>query len=43
MEVMPEIATVGLLSAVATEVGDEDLVEFTVTATVKSQGQAGTS
>jgi len=42
MEVMPEIATVGLLSAVATEVGGEDLVEFSVTATVKSQGEGGT-
>ena len=42
MDVMPEIASVGLASAVATELEGEDVVDFTVRAIVKSQGQGAT-
>ena len=38
MSVLPEVAGVQLVSAQATKVGEEDVIEFTITATVKSVG-----
>ena len=42
MGVLPEIESVTLVSATATELAKQEVVEFTITAVVKPQGQAAT-
>lgn len=43
MSVLPQVATVKLVSSTATEIGGEDVVEFTISATLKPAGAGGTA
>jgi len=43
MGVLPQIASVQLLGSTATQIGDEDVVEFTISATMKPNGAGGTA
>lgn len=43
MGVLPQVASVQLLGATATKIGEEDVIEFTISATMKAAGAGGTS
>lgn len=43
MGVLPQVASVQLLGSTATQIGEEDVVEFTISATMKPNGAGGTA
>ncbi len=43
MGVLPQVASVQLLGSTATQIGEEDVVEFTISATMKPNGTGGTA
>ena len=43
MAVLPQVASVQLVSATATTIGEEDVVEFTISATLKPNGAGGSA
>ncbi len=43
MGVLPQVASVQLLGATATTIGEEDVIEFTISATMKAAGAGGTA
>jgi Tfp pilus assembly protein PilN len=43
MAVLPQVAAVQLLGATKTKIGEEDVIEFTISATMKAAGAGGTA